>query len=105
MCVCVCECDCLAVCVRVCIALSYVLQLKGTSVHISIKFLAACHKKFKKREEQKIKKKQQRKLHKKTSQTSQLFLHTVISSTSQSQILWQEMNVINAASNDANYSI
>lgn len=103
MCVCaMCVCASVPVllCIRVCIALAYVLQLKGTSVHISIKFLAVCHKKFEKKE-----KKQHRKLHKKTSQTSQLFLHTVISSTSQCQILWQEMNVINAASNDANYSI
>lgn len=42
---------------------------------------------------------------KRRRKTSQLFLHTVISSTFQSQIPWQEMNVINAASNDANYSI
>lgn len=63
--VCVCECDCLAVCVRVCIALSYVLQLKGTSVHISIKFLAACHKKFKKK---KAKNKEEKEA---TTQTSQ----------------------------------
>lgn len=42
---------------------------------------------------------------KRRRKTSQLFLHTVISSTFQSQIPWQEMNVINAATNDANYSI
>lgn len=61
---CVCESVTVLLCVRVCIALAYVLQLKGTSVHISIKFLAVCHKKFEKKEKNKKKKKA-------TSQTSQ----------------------------------
>lgn len=65
VCVFVCVSVTVLLCVRVCIALAYVLQLKGTSVHISIKFLAVCHKKFFKKKEKNKKEK------KATSQTSQ----------------------------------
>lgn len=102
----------MCVCVRVwlpccvCLCVLCTLVCAATEGYIgAYKHKISCCLPQKVQKRTKRKKKQQRKLHKKTSQTSQLFLHTVISSTSQSQILWQEMNVINAASNDANYSI